>query len=156
VTEADYSTARQYLYEHNVLCLATSANDKPWIAPVFYAVFTDKLIFLSSPHTLHCQNIASNPQISASVQEDYGDWEEIKGIQLQGTVSCVDNADKQSVIRAYSQKFPVTGPDAPPEIVTALDKISWFEISVRKLLFIDNSKGLGYRAELDPMQLFSN
>ena len=49
----------------------------------------------------------------------------------------------------------MTGGDAPPEIANALEKISWFEISVEKLLFIDNSKGLGYRVELDPVQFFS-
>ena len=155
VSETDYDTARQYLLQHNVLCLATTTNDTPWVAPVFYSVCADKLVFLSSPHTLHCQNIASNPQVSASVQEDYSDWAEIKGIQLQGRVSGVNNADKQTVIDAYSEKFPVTGGDAPPEITNALEKISWFEISVEKLLFIDNSKGLGYRVELDPVQFFS-
>ena len=156
VTEPDYNTARRYLREHNVLCLATSADGLPWVAPVFYAVCADKLVFLSSPHTLHCRNIASNPQVSASVQEDYSDWAEIKGIQLQGCVSSVDSANRQSVIRAYSEKFPVTGSNAPAEIVNALDKISWFELSVHKLLFIDNSKGLGHRVELDSAQFFQN
>lgn len=155
MSEPDYNTARQYLLQHNVLCLATTTNDTPWVAPVFYAVYAGKLVFLSAPHTLHCQNIASNPQVSASVQEDYSDWSEIKGIQLQGRVCGVNNADKQAVIRTYSEKFPVTGADAPSEIVNALDKISWFEMSVEKLLFIDNSKGLGYRAELDPVQVLS-
>ena len=144
-TETEYNTARQYLLEHNVLCLATSTNDIPWVAPVFYHVFTGKLVFLSAPHTLHCRNISANPKVSASVQEDYSDWTAIKGIQLQGSVNGVDNANKEAVIRAYSEKFPITGPDAPPEIVNALDKINWFEICVQKLLFIDNSKGLGYR-----------
>ena len=155
MNEQDYKSARQYLQEHNVLCLATSTDDKPWVAPVFYSVLADKLVFLSSPQSLHCRNIASNPQISASVQEDYSDWTEIKGIQLYGCVNGVDNANKEAVIHAYSRKFPVAGSNAPPEIEKALDKINWFEISVQKLLFIDNSKGLGYRIELDPVHLFS-
>ena len=147
--------AQKYLLEHNVLCLATSTGDNPWVAPVFYAVYAGRLVFLSSPHTLHCRNIARNPQVSASVQEDYRDWSKIKGIQLQGSVSRVDDADRQAVIEAYSRKFPVTGADAPPEIAKALDKINWYALSVAKLLFIDNSKGLGFREELDPVGVFS-
>jgi len=149
-------SAREYLFEHNVLCLATSSQNRPWVAPVFYTVYLDRLVFLSAPHTLHCRNIAANPIVSASVQEDYKDWAEIKGIQLQGTVKRVSEVETPAVIEVYSRKFPVTGLGAPAEIANALEKIQWFEISVEQLLFIDNSRGLGHRVELDTGRVFSN
>ena len=89
-----------------------------------------------------------NPMVSASVQDDYKNWEEIKGIQLQGRVEQLTDTD--AVIAAYSEKFPVTGPGAPPQIARALDKIGWYSLHVELLYFIDNSKGLGHRVELDP------
>lgn len=147
-------SARHYLATHNVLCLSTCVDSTSWVAPVFYAVCNSRLVFLSAPHTAHCKNIVSNPHISASIQQDYKEWTEIKGIQLEGAVSRVKSADTPSVIQAYSKKFPLTGEDAPPEIARALDKIHWFEIKVQRLLFIDNSKGLGHRVEVEPEQLF--
>jgi uncharacterized protein YhbP (UPF0306 family) len=142
---------QQYLQSHNVLCLATSAADCPWVSPVFYSVYNEQLIFLSAPHTRHSTNISNNPTVSGSVQNDYGNWEDIKGIQLQGQVKQV--TDTAPVIEAYAKKFPVTGDDAPPQIARALDKIGWYAITVELLYFIDNSKGLGHRIELDPARV---
>ena len=150
-----YKSARRYLLEHNVLCLSTCIENSSWVAPVFYSVFNERIVFLSAPHTRHCKNIVLNPKVSASIQEDYKDWVEIKGIQLQGTVSRIGDDAIPSVIDAYAEKFPITGSEAPEEIRNALDKISWYELSVERLFFTDNSKGLGHRLELNPTQLFA-
>lgn len=150
-----YHSARTYLRNHNVLCLATSDDELPWVAPVFYAVWSCKLVFLSAPHTLHCKNLSRNANVAASIQEDYRDWPEIKGFQLKGLVSAVSDTERSAAIAAYSEKFPVTGVDAPAEIANALDRVSWFSITVRQIYFIDNSKGLGHREELDPVRLFA-
>ena len=148
VLASSVASAKDYLRNHNVLCLASSSENDPWVSPVFYVVHNGMLVFLSAPHTRHCQNIKHNPIVSASVQDDYKNWEEIKGIQLQGKAAQL--IDTEAAIDAYSTKFPVTGPDAPPQIARALDKIGWFAVTVEVLYFIDNSKGLGHRVELDP------
>jgi len=148
VTATEVASAKNYLLTHNVLCLASSSANEPWVSPVFYAVHNGQLVFLSASHTRHCQNIKNNPIVSASVQDDYKNWEEIKGIQLQG--KALQLTDTDAVIAAYSTRFPVTGEDAPPQIARALDKISWYAVTVELLYFIDNSKGLGHRVELDP------
>jgi len=153
MTESSYTAAAEYLNSHNVLSLATCADEQPWVAPVFYAQFEGKLLFLSAAHTRHCQNIAANSSVAGSIQEDYSDWMQIKGIQLEGRASLINDSKLQSAISKYSQKFPVVGKDAPPAIANALDRISWFEISIIQLFFIDNSKGLGHRIELDPKKV---
>lgn len=150
------SEALKYLNTHHVLSLATVQENLPWVAPVFYVVYDTGLVFLSAPHTRHSKNIASNPDVSASIQQDYSDWKDIKGIQLEGTVSVVADEDKSKVIDCYSRKFPVAGADAPAEIVRALDKVWWYEIRVGRLLYIDNSKGFGCREEVDCDELFSS
>lgn len=147
---------RRYLDSHNVLCLATAQDNQPWVAPVFYSVFKTGLVFLSAPHTRHCKNIAANPNVSASVQEDYNDWNDIKGIQLEGKAMLVPDFSRAAVVECYAQKFPVTGHKAPPAIARALDKILWFEVRVDNLYYIDNSKGLGHREEVDPISLFES
>ncbi len=154
--DESHKNAYRYLLEHNVLCLATSTQDSSWVAPVFYGMYNSQIIFLSAPHTRHCKNIALNQKVSASIQEDYKDWAEIKGIQLEGTVSRIDDESVPMVVEAYSKKFPIIGNEAPQEIRNALDKVGWFGLSVERLFFTDNSKGLGHRAELNPAHLFEN
>ncbi len=141
--------ALEYLQDHNVLCLATSQAHQPWIAPVFYALHKGALVFLSAPHTRHSLAMASNARVAGSVQEDYKNWEDIKGIQLEGVVRAVDKRDTTGLIESYARKFPVTGIDAPPAISSALDKVSWFSLQPELLYFIDNSRGLGHREEID-------
>jgi len=118
------------------------------VSPVFYAVWRNSFIFLSAPHTRHVQNFVANPSVSASIQQDYRDWQEIKGIQLEGTVKLVSEPDLSDAIKCYSDRFPVTGSDAPPEIAKALDKISWYQLIPSRMYFIDNSLGLGFREEI--------
>ena len=149
-----YRTAKDYLKNHNVLSLATCNGLQPWVAPVFYAVHADKLVFLSAPHTRHCKNLTANTFVAGSIQEDYSDWSEIKGFQLQGQVQQVSSERLSDCIAAYSKKFPVTGVHAPAEISEALARILWFELTVQQIHFVDNSRGLGHRDELVPERLF--
>ena len=144
------AVVQQYLNSHSVLCLATSQSDRPWVSPVFYATTDAGLLFLSASHTRHCKNIAVNRNVSASIQRDYSDWNDIKGIQLEGIVVMVPENQKAQMIEHYSEKFPVTGDNAPPAIAKALDKIQWFQLIVSKLFYIDNSQGLGHREDVDP------
>lgn len=145
---------RQYFKSHNVLCLATTKDNQPWVSPVFYATGKAGLIFLSAPHTRHCKNIAENANVSASIQREYIDWNEIKGLQIEGNVVLVSEDCKPQVIECYSAKFPVTGDKAPPAIANALDKIQWFQLNISKLFYIDNAQGLGHREQIDPALLF--
>ena len=124
------------------------------MAPVFYTVHEDKLVFLSAPHTRHCKNLTANTFVAGSIQEDYSDWSEIKGFQLQGQVQQVSSERLSDCIAAYSKKFPVTGVHAPAEISEALARILWFELTVQQIHFVDNSRGLGHRDELVPERLF--
>jgi len=149
MSDDSFQVAQRYLKHHNVLSLATCDGEIPWVAPVFYATWSDKLIFLSASHTRHCRNIAANPRVSASITEDYREWAEIKGFQLQGLVHQLKSHETASAIETYSNKYPVTGPDAPVEIASALDRISWYALDIEEIFFIDNSKGLGHRDQLD-------
>ena len=76
----------EYLQTCNVLTLATNGVDGLWAAAVFYVNKDFTLYFLSDPATRHAINIINNPQVAATIQEDYKDWKKIKGIQLEGVV----------------------------------------------------------------------
>lgn len=140
-----------YLRDHRVATLATGADGDPWAAAVFYVNDGFKLYFLSSPTSRHSVNLVNNPRVAATVQEDYADWLEIKGVQLEGVASEIHGAEEQLARKLYGEKFPVVGKlaQAPAAIVKAIAKVRWYRLVPQRLFFIDNSAGFGRREEID-------
>lgn len=132
------------------MTLATWGAEGPWAAAVFYANKDFDLYFLSAPTSRHSLNIEAHPGVAATIQEDYDDWPEIKGIQLEGQAQRVSGAEQAMAIAHYGLKFPVVGnlAQAPAEIIAAMSKIAWYKVTPSKLYFIDNSIGFGHRDEV--------
>lgn len=139
-----------YLKDKNVMTLATSGAEGVWAAAVFYVNSGFTFYFLSAPTTRHCRNLLGCPKAAATVQLDYDDWREIKGVQMEGRVEQLEGAEKVAAIARYSAKFPVVknALAQPGEIGKALAKVCWYKLLPERLYFIDNSKGLGYRDEI--------
>lgn len=139
-----------YLRDHNVMTLATTGSEGLWAAAVFYVNDGFTLYFLSAPHSRHSKNIASHSGISATIQEDYRDWREIQGIQLEGSARSIGGEQVTKAMEGYEAKFFGTHglAGAPPEIAHALRGIAWYQIVPSRLYFIDNSQGLGHRDEV--------
>src|SRR5712692_5248599 len=89
-----------YLSDHNVLTLATAGPEGLWAAAVFYVNDGFTLYFLSAPNSRHSLNLASQSTVAATIQEDYKDWREIKGIQLEGRASRLDG-EEQAAARTH-------------------------------------------------------
>lgn len=140
-----------YLRDHRVATLATSADGDPWAAAVFYVNDGFKLYFLSSPTSRHSLNLAQDPRVAATIQEDYADWPEIKGVQLEGVASEIHGTEEQLARALYAEKFPVVGMlgQAPAAIVKAMAKVRWYHLVPQRLFFIDNAAGFGRREEID-------
>ena len=143
-----------YLERHNTMTLATSQGGIPWAATVFYASDGLKLYFFSAPDSRHCQDLAVNPRVAVSVQEDYRDWRKIKGIQLEGQVIQVDSViEKAKAIAAYARKYPevmeVFANPASGAFYQAFLKVKFYCVAPERLFYIDNEKfGFGKRQEL--------
>jgi len=142
--------ALAYLREHNVMTLATSGPQGLWAAAVFYVNDGFTLYFLSAPTSRHSLNVDAQPVVSATIQEDYRDWREIKGIQLEGEASRIEGAEQAAAIARYGSKFPIVGnlAQAPAEIAKAMSRIAWYKVVPARLYFIDNSLDLGHREEV--------
>lgn len=142
-----------YLETHNTMTLATCSGDAPWAATVFYASDDVRLYFFSVPDSRHCQNLAANPRVAVTVQEDYHDWQRIKGIQLEGTAILVDSIiEKAKAMAVYARKYPeviklFTNP-ASGMFYKAFLKVKFYCVVPQKLFFIDNEQGFGKRQEL--------
>ena len=142
-----------YLETHNTMTLGTCSGDIPWAATVFYASDDLRLYFFSVPDSRHCQNLAANPRVAVTVQEDYHDWQKIKGIQLEGTAILVDSIiEKAKAMAVYARKYPeviklFTNP-ASGLFYKAFLKVKFYCVIPEKLFFIDNEQGFGKRQEL--------
>ena len=145
--------AFDYLASHNTMTLATCTGEMPWAATVFYASDDLKLYFFSSPESRHCQNLAANPRVAVTIQEDYKDWRLIKGIQIEGKVVLVDSVmEKAKAIAVYARKYPAviklfTDP-ASGVYHRAFLKVKFYCVMPERLFYIDNEQGFGKRQEL--------
>lgn len=133
------------------MTLATAGPDGPWAAALFYASEGFRLIFLSAATTRHARNVAAHPRVSAAIQEDYRDWQEIKGVQLEGDVRRLEGDAREAAVALYARKFPIAGERAPEPIVRALARVEFYALVPARLYFIDNSRGFGHRDEV-PLQ----
>ncbi|MCC6211933.1 MAG: pyridoxamine 5'-phosphate oxidase family protein [Burkholderiales bacterium] len=147
--EASRERALAYLRAHHVMTLATHGAGVPWAAAVFYANDGFDLIFLSSPSSRHCGNLAANPRAAATIQEDYADWTEIKGVQMEGTVTELGGETERAARSLYGARFPFVR-QAVPALAEALKKIRWYRLAPERLYYIDNSRGFGHRDEIAP------
>jgi hypothetical protein len=142
--------ALDYLQRHRVLNLATSGPEGIWAAAVFYVNDGFTLYFLSAPTSRHSRNIEIMPRVAATIQEEYADWREIQGIQLEGEAARIVGLDQSAAVRHYGQKYPIVAnlASAPSEIVRAFERVAWYRLRPDRLYFIDNSQGLGHRDEV--------
>ncbi len=144
-------TILSYLATHNSMTIATCYENVPWASAVFYVNDEFDLYFLSSPLSRHGANIASNKKVSATVHEDYRDWNEIRGIQLEGQAEMVSSPKLKLLFwEIYLKKFPFVEaffqPGVLREIVKAkLSGIRLYRIVPRAVWYLDNGRGFGHR-----------
>ena len=140
--------ALSYLNKHHVLTLATSGLQGIWAAAVFYVNSDLNLYFLSGATTRHARNLESNPRAAGTIHEDYFDWRQIKGIQLEGTTSILSGLQKEQAMKSFLKKYAyLDATDGP--ISAALAEVNWYCLEPERLYFIDNSQGFGHRDEID-------
>lgn len=151
MAEALRQRVAAYLREHHVMTLATHGSGGVWAAAVFYVNDGYNLLFLSSPTSRHCRNLLDSPRVSVTIQQDYADWPEIKGVQLEGIAGEIRGEEVQRARRLYGEKFPVIHGLAQASIAlaTAMEKVCWYEVVPDRLYFIDNSAGFGHRDAIE-------
>lgn len=143
-------TILAYLKNHNTLTLTTVLDNKPQAASLFYVNVGLKLYFLSEPKTRHCTNLSANSAIAATISEDYHNWKEIKGIQLEGRAVQVTGAvEKARAMAAYLEKFPfVADFIKSADFRKMMDKVKFYKITPDTVWFVDNSQGFSHREQL--------
>ena len=143
-----------YLANHTVFNLATSGPAGLWASQVLYVHDGTSLYFTSVAATRHGQNMEANPRVAGTVSDECRRFTEMKGIQLEGTITKVTALDeRRRVLRAYFARFPFAAGLwnglADPDVI-ALDPgiHGFYRIDPTLLLFTDNERWPGQRMEL--------
>jgi len=142
-----------YMESHNTMTLGTCGENVPWTATVFYASDGLDLYFFSDPQSRHCQNLEGNSKVAVTIQEDYGDWRKIKGIQMEGEVVEVGSMiDKAKAMAVYARKYPgiikLFSDPGTGILNRAFLKVKFYCVKPKRVLYIDNEQGFGKRQEL--------
>ena len=173
MTDKLKKTVLKYLEEHYTMTVATTENNIPWAASLFYASDGFTLYFLSDPESLHSQHIAENPAVAVTINEDYHDWRKIRGIQMEAKAEVITAEEElERAIATYVAKYSFTAVYlklmASPlsRIAGYLDRIisklpftpglpstfnaRFYKVTPTRVRFIDNEKGFAHHEEFTP------
>lgn len=138
-----------YLEEHSVLNLCTAGPEGPWASPVFFASSGFELYFVSDPATRHGRNIGRGAWVAGSVTEDYQEWQQVQGIQLEGYCTRLDAGPaRDRALAIYLQKHPVAGiflHPGSPFYDRAGQKAAFYRLQAGRVWFTDNTEEFGRR-----------
>ena len=84
-----------FLAEHHLLSLATSHNNLPQSASLFYAYSSEQNAFIvaSDTKTEHIQNVLTNNKVSGTVALETDEIGKIRGIQFTGTMELATSTE---------------------------------------------------------------
>ena len=124
-----------FLCEHHVLTLASSVNDNPWCASLFYAFMAGErlLVFTSEAHTRHVKDMMENNLVAGAVVLETKRVGILRGVQFQGVIQKPTGPLAEKARRAYLLRFPYALLKPAPLWVVAL----------RTVKFTDNRLGFG-------------
>ena len=124
-----------FLAEHHLLSLATSVNNQPQSASLFYAYDADQQLFIvaSDTKTEHIQNVMRNPYVSGTVALETDEVGKIRGLQFKAKMEAIDD----EVGRLYYQRFAYA----------RVMKPQLWSIVINEMKFTDNRLGFGKKLQ---------
>ncbi|MCQ2252355.1 MAG: pyridoxamine 5'-phosphate oxidase family protein [Bacteroidales bacterium] len=97
-----------FINEHHVLTLASSAGNQPYCCNCFYAYNSSDNIFVikTNEGTRHEREINLNSHIAASVVLETSEIGKIQGLQITGKAIYYTGRDLDEAKKTYLKKFP--------------------------------------------------
>lgn len=94
--------ALKFLNENTTAVLATSADNIPRAATIYYLVDQDfNFYFLTKDNTGHCQNIRNNPNVALVI----GTGPEHITVQVKGHADFLDGKAKDEIVEKFMDMF---------------------------------------------------
>ncbi len=92
-----------FLAKHHLLSLATSADNVPQSASLFYAYDAEKVAFVvaSDTKTEHIQNVLRNDTVSGTVALETNEIGKIEGIQFRAKMQMITQKEGSLYFKAF-------------------------------------------------------
>jgi uncharacterized protein len=101
--------AEELLSAQTTMTISTARENISWAAPVYYVNRKFRFYFFSDPSSRHVREALEGGNASAAVFHQASTWQEIRGIQMSGTIAPLGaRLEAVRAIRAYLKKFPFT------------------------------------------------
>jgi uncharacterized protein YhbP (UPF0306 family) len=146
LTSQEFETVRTFLNAQSTLSLATvNADGTPQIAPLFYV--SDEhlnLYWLSSARSRHSINLTERPSVAVTIYPEVWEWQQIRGLQIEGRAVAVENEERQQALARYRDKFTL-----PSAFDSQIAASNFYQLTPRWLRWLDNSVKFGYKAEVE-------
>jgi uncharacterized protein YhbP (UPF0306 family) len=134
------------LRAESTLALATAdADGLPYVAPLFYLVDSDlTLYWFSSARSQHSLNLLREPRAAATVYRAVHHWRDIRGVQMSGVTSMVDDpALRKRIASEYCDRFQLG-----TAFRLAIRQSTLYAFKPSFLRGIDNSHHFGEKFEI--------
>lgn len=138
---------RDLLAARTTLTLACGDEQGPWAADVYFVRVGTGLYFYSSQESRHSLAYQADPRAAGTVHAEAAGWRDIRGVQLEGTVSDVSGkAEKGRAVAAYFLKFPFAAEVFAKKGFS--EKVKIYRFSPSQVLLIANRESFGRRVEI--------
>lgn len=126
----------EYLDRARQMQIATSVDNQPWVATVYFAHDNaHNLYWISMPDTRHSQEIARNPNVAGTIVVDNTPGQPVRGIQFTGVAREIPNTEVKANIEAYAERFQrFTLGD---EIANGVSPIKLYQIKPHSFVLFD-------------------
>ncbi len=144
--------ARELINDQNTVTLATCSEKEAWAAPVYYVFMKSAFYFFSDPGSRHIVEALRNGQASGAIHGYAAGWQEIRGIQMTGSLEALSvGLESAEAIKAYLKKFQFTKEFFSSGSVLTLDaftsrfKVRLYRFKPTLIYYLDNSIRFGFR-----------
>jgi uncharacterized protein YhbP (UPF0306 family) len=148
-----HRSAMALIRRQRTMVLATSKDNRPWAAPVYYVYFAPGFYFLSSPRSLHAEQMLDSDPTAASIHADGGRLDELEGIQMSGRVEHITKSLlKLSVTSRYLIKFPLAKPLLSGMSTAVRDlrnRVELYAFIPATLYYMNHRMGFGRRTAIE-------
>ena len=155
-TEQDLKNlAEDLMRAESTMTLGTAMENIAWCAPVYYIYVKHCFYFFSDPTSRHIQESLANTQASSTIYAPASIWQEIRGVQMSGTVESISpGLEAIEVVRAYLKKFPFTKDFFSPGQALDLSafssrfRVKLYRFSPSLIYYMDNRIRFGFRKKI--------
>lgn len=158
MTDETRAVIRRALQSYHTLTLSTCQGGAPWAATVFFASDAGfNLYFVSDRRTRHARDMLANPTVALAVNADPDNWDDVRGLQVEGLAAPIEGAERAKALALYLAKFASVKAlfEAPRNrdeetIAQRLRATEFWRVTPAYVRLVDNSRGFGFRLEWRP------